>query len=108
MRVKNLNGTTQRTCKCGSWLKHWENFGGCFATICSVDGCNNDAEVGGHVQKVGSDNKWYIIPLCKSCNNKRGEELEIDDNTELVSANVSETCEKGIGECDFEKLFDFK
>ena len=64
--------------------------------------------MGGHVQKVGSDNKWYIIPLCKSCNNKRGEELEIDDNTELVSANVSETCGKGIGECDFEKLFDFK
>ena len=108
MRVKNLNGTSQRTCKCGSWLKHWENFGGCVTTICSVVNCGEIAEVGGHVQKIGNDNRWYIIPLCKSCNNKKGEELEIYDDIKLVSANVSETCGKGVGECDLDRLFNFK
>ena len=109
MKVKNLNGTSQRTCTCGSWLKHWENFGGCSATFCSVIDCSNIAEVGGHVQKADeNDKKWYIIPLCKSCNNKRGGELEIYDDTKLVFANVSETCGENIGECDLDRLFNFK
>jgi len=96
MRVKNLNGTSQRTCECGSWLKHWENFGEDIAIICSVVNCGGDAEVGGHVQKIGNDNKWYIIPLCKSCNAKFGQELNIDNDTKLVSANVSKTCGKSV------------
>ena len=37
------------------------------------------------------------------CNNKRGEELEIDDDTILVSANVSETC----GKADLTGLYKF-
>ena len=41
--------------------------------------------------KKGS-NRWYIIPLCKSCNNKRGQQLKISNDAELASANVSETC----------------
>ena len=56
MIVKNLNGTSQRTCKCGSWLKHWENFSGRSAKKCSV--CGKNAEVGGHVQKIGNDDRW--------------------------------------------------
>ena len=36
-----------------------------------VDGC--------HVQKSRSiDNDWYIVPLCDSCNQKKGE-LDIED-----------------------------
>ena len=36
MKVKNLNGTSQRTCKCGSWLKHWEKFSGRSAELVSA------------------------------------------------------------------------
>ena len=28
MRVKNINGTSAYTCKCGSWLDHWKKFSG--------------------------------------------------------------------------------
>ncbi len=24
MKIKNINGTSDNTCTCGSWLKHWE------------------------------------------------------------------------------------
>jgi len=25
MKVNNVNGTSDNTCKCGSWLEHWKN-----------------------------------------------------------------------------------
>ncbi len=28
MKIKNINGTSQAKCSCGSWLKHWQNFSG--------------------------------------------------------------------------------
>lgn len=95
MKVKNLNGTSQNICKCGSWLQHWKNFGSSMTDDCVANGCSNKAEVGGHV-KMGNPSSmgWYIVPLCKSCNGKLGQELYIADNTELVSANISETCGK--------------
>jgi hypothetical protein len=102
MKVKNLKGTSPNVCNCGSWLNHWKNFRNIYAISktllpkqirCSVISCPNLAELGGHVQKVNSNDKdWYIIPLCDRCNKKEGEELDIDNNTVLVSANVSETC----------------
>ena len=36
------------------------------------DGC--------HVQKAESyDKSWYVVPLCKSCNQRIGEVLDIGD-----------------------------
>jgi len=93
MKVKNLNGTSNNICKCGSWLQHWNNFSGQTANRCVVNHCTNDPEVGGHVQKDSLlDQNWYIIPICKSCNGKSGQDLYIDDAVNLVSANVSKTC----------------
>lgn len=96
MKVKNLNGTSDNTCKCGSWLKHWEKFSGkSVPTYCCVTSCTGKDLIGGHVQKDSStDKSWYIIPICKTCNGKQGEDLIISDTTVLVSANKSETCEK--------------
>ena len=70
-----------------SWLKYWEaqanfdikegvsyNCPGCGRTITrkNFDGC--------HVQKVGLvDRKWYLIPLCDSCNH-RTDMFTIDGN----------------------------
>ena len=95
MRVKNLNGTTGNVCTCGSWLKHWGNFSSQTANYCMVNGCSQKPEVGGHVQRDdSSDKSWYVVPLCKTCNGKRGQDLDIFDGVVLVKANVAETCAK--------------
>jgi len=38
MKIKNINGTSQTTCACGSWLKHWEKFSGQTVTYCPATG----------------------------------------------------------------------
>lgn len=93
MTLTNVNGTSQLSCSCGSWLEHWEKFSGTKATYCSVTTCYNKANlVGAHVQKQG-DSKWYICPLCNS-HNQSDDDLVVPDGTILVSANKSETCER--------------
>jgi len=91
MKVKNINGTSDNLCKCGSWLNHWEKFSGRTTIFCSEKGCTRTDIVGAHVQKATTDTKWYIIPLCKAHNTATGE-LEIFEGTVFVSANKSETC----------------
>lgn len=93
-RIKNINGTSQNKCSCGSWLKHWEKFSGQTTSFCIEKSCINKDLVGAHVQKANSfDSKWYIIPLCNKHNQSNGE-LEIIDTYKMVSANKGETCEK--------------
>jgi hypothetical protein len=96
MKVKNINGTSQNICSCGSWLDHWKNFSGkSLPAQCPEASCKETPEVGAHVQKDdSSDSNWYIIPLCKTHNNQTGKSLEV--YTTLVPANVSETCGKKI------------
>ncbi|MHB8104525.1 MAG: hypothetical protein ACYDG5_03185 [Dehalococcoidales bacterium] len=94
MKIKNINGTSQTTCACGSWLKHWEKFSNQTTAFCPVSTCLNKDLVGAHVQKSNSsDDKWYIYPLCNAHNQSKGE-LEVSDTYKLVSANKKETCEK--------------
>lgn len=91
MQIKNLVGTSDNKCKCGSWLNHWENYAKKPSLFCSVNGCNEMAEVGAHVQTVGfSDQNWYIVPFCHK-HNKTSETFDVG-NTTLVFANVSVTC----------------
>lgn len=96
MRVNNINGTSQNTCKCGSWLDHWKNFSGQpLPTHCPESSCIRKPEVGAHVQKDSViDKGWYIVPLCKTHNSETNKSLTISDSVKLVSANVSETCDK--------------
>jgi len=96
MKIKNINGTVDNTCKCGTWLYHWKNFSDRSIPIYyPVFGCNNKPEVGAHVQKDDSiDSGWYIVPLCKVHNGQTGMSLNISDSIILVSANVSATCGK--------------
>mgnify|MGYP001611199750 CR=1 FL=1 len=94
MKLRNINGTSQNTCKCGSWLKHWEKFSGQKTEFCQANSCLKKDVVGAHVQKANSqDQNWYIYPLCNSHNQATGE-LEVSDSYQLVSANKKETCEK--------------
>ena len=94
-KIKNINGTSDAKCKCGSWLDHWKKFGGAsFPQFCSEAKCIGKDLVGAHVQKADvADNNWYIIPLC-SKHNLSKETLEVVSSTVFVSANRKETCEK--------------
>lgn len=93
MQVRNLNGTSDNQCKCGSWYAHWKKYSNQTANHCVVIGCKGTELVGGHVQKASLlDSSWYIIPICKACNGKKGQTLNVDDRVNLVSANVSQTC----------------
>ena len=93
MRVKNINGTSQNVCKCGSWLQHWRNYSGQQATICRASGCSRSDLAGAHVQKdVNYDNNWYIVPFC-IMHNRSTYSVELVYGTALVSANKKLTCE---------------
>jgi len=99
MKVKNINGTSDNTCTCGSWLKHWQKYSGQTITLltssCPVLNCTGIIEVGAHVQKDSlTNNNWYIIPLCKNHNAQIDKTLNVSDIVKLVSANVANTCGK--------------
>ena len=93
-RVKNIKGTAGKTCYCDTWIDHWYNHGSAnrFPKVCSTVGCNNKDLVGAHVRRYDAiDDRHYIVPLCRSCNQS---ENILDVRAELVSANVAMTCGK--------------
>jgi len=93
--VKNLKGTSGKTCKCGSWLDHWKknSNGIAIPSYCVASGCYKSVEVGGHVKKVGiGDDNSYIIPICQS-HNMTDANFEVTD-TYFVSAAKSKTCDQ--------------
>jgi hypothetical protein len=93
MKVKNINGRRQNSCKCGTWLDHWAKIcGSPVPQLCSATICMGKPQLGAHVQKDDpDDDNWYIIPLCVK-HSIRAASLEIVDSTILVSAHVNETC----------------
>ena len=95
MKIKNINGTSDNNCNCGSWIEHWKKFSGQSTDYCQANNCTNKSPVGAHVQKGGgsTDQSWYIYPLCAT-HNKHSGELDVSDSYKLVSANVKETCGK--------------
>jgi hypothetical protein len=73
MFVKNVNGSGRYPAPKGysSWLEYWKAQTGINPTYCSADNCWGTNLVGAHVQKAySSDQRWYIVPLCVSCNNR--------------------------------------
>lgn len=87
IKVKNKNNTTGKTPPKGysSWLDFWEKKKGKKATVCEVMGCGGGPDVGGHVIKAGEGAKEYILPICKSCNNKPDGEVFEAWESDLVS-----------------------
>lgn len=96
MKLNNINGTSDMTCTCGSWLNHWRKFSNQpVPALCPVLGCLEKTELGAHVQKDSStDKNWYIVPLCKIHNGQTSKSIDVRDSTKLASANVKETCGK--------------
>jgi len=94
MKVTTAKNITPNDCRCGTWLKHWENYGNDFSIGCSVEECARPSEVGVEVQLDKSDDQcWHIIPFCNS-HNKLSTTVEIKNSTVLVSANIERTCGK--------------
>ena len=93
IKIKNVNGSSRFDCPAGyaSWLDYWEAKSGKTAWICSASGCVNGGRsnlVGAHVQKANSyDNSWYIVPLCRGCNN-RTDEFYVDNILVPVPSNL--------------------
>ena len=86
MLVHNIKGTSDRKPHGNykSWLDFWEKKKDTISFYCSCKGCDELSEVGGHVQKHGNDTEdhWYIVPLCKKCNdphNTNPYEVNADD-----------------------------
>jgi hypothetical protein len=92
--VRNVSGTSDDACACGSWLTHWAKFGGqTIPNWCPEVNCVSKTEVGAHVQSATpGDDRWYIVPLCREHASQVGQDVTISDAIRLVSANVSETC----------------
>ncbi len=97
MKVKNINGTANNSCSCGSWLDHWKRYSGQpIPAYCAEKSCIQRPDVGAHVQKDNFlDSSWYIVPLCNA-HNRKSAALEIVDSVKLVPANVSMTCGSGL------------
>ena len=90
--VRNVVGSGECKCGCGSWLDHHARFSGYTSRLCSVSTCVRTADVGGHVQKCDAlDTRWYIVPLCSSCNGQV-DKFILSSTAVLVSANVGRTC----------------
>ena len=103
MKIKNVKGSSKVSPKApagyASWLNYWEqNFGqtledghtyqcpacGKYFERKNFDGC--------HVQKVDlADKKWYIMPLCDSCNHRK-DTPDVDGNLLIdVPSNLTIT-----------------
>ena len=98
MQYKNVRHTENLQCNCLNWLDHWMQFTGSrVVPTCSVLGCGEKSNVGGHVKACdGKTSPWYIIPLCSEHNSSHFTECfdvksHIKDG-KLVSANVANTC----------------
>ena len=96
MKVNHINGTSESSCKCGTWLDHWKNFSHqSLPEYCPVVGCKEKPGLGAHVLKDNStDRNWYIVPLCSKHNGEKGKSFDLTTNIALVLANVSITCGK--------------
>lgn len=91
MYVRNVKGSSRYPSPRGysSWLEYWEEKSASKVTFCSRSGCSNSKLVGAHVQKAySSDNKWYIIPLCESCNLGSDELFEVNGTLVPVPSNL--------------------
>ncbi len=89
MRVKNVNGSGRFSAPAGyrSWVEYWAKKTGSKSFFCSASNCFSSNLVGAHVQKANStDNRWYIIPLCSSCN-QRTDTFEVSGTLVPVPSN---------------------
>lgn len=83
MWVKNVKSGSDG----GGWLDWWKeqrDIPKSTTVYCSNwdhkgESTNVVARHGGHVKKIdGKASKWYIVPLCPSCNEDKDKEFQVD------------------------------
>lgn len=76
MYVKNVNSSGRYSAPAGysSWLDYWNQHASYKAYRCGATDCHHCGDlIGAHVQKgYNTDQKWYIVSLCCSCNHRAG------------------------------------
>lgn len=90
MLVKNVVGSSRFAAPKGyaSWLDYWKAITGKNPIFCATENCYRTNLVGAHVQKAYStDQKWYIVPICTSCNN-RTDTFNVNDELVPVPSNL--------------------
>jgi hypothetical protein len=88
----NKGGTSTRSCKCGTWKKHWINDSGkSWPNDCSKKGCTATPVLGAHIYNNDVSGE-KIVPFCDSCNKLDGK-FSLNGGVTLVSANKSNSCE---------------
>ncbi len=88
--VRNAIETSEKTCPCNSWLKHWEAYKGRRANLCSVKGCGDQASDGAHVQH--SNGVVEIVPMCHEHNCQFGKILSVRKIELGVNCNTRLRC----------------
>ena len=90
MFIHNVKGSSKISVKppkpYDSWLSYWEDKANCKLEANTYYKCPACGEAtlrkdfdGCHVQKVNStDQKWYIVPLCDACN-QRKDQPDVDE-----------------------------
>lgn len=63
----------------GNWKEYWEKATGLKADKCHRVDCGSTKNiVGGHVQLDDpKDDRWWIVPLCQSCNSQHGAHFSV-------------------------------
>lgn len=89
--VRNIRGTSGRSCACSTWLDHWFNFTRSVRQTCAVFGCGDLATFGAHVYHLtrlgGDDWSHYIVPMCHPCN-MSVHDLDLVRGVPVVPANI--------------------
>ena len=89
VEVKNLHEGNRKPLWSNSWIEYWleNNKNYKVKPICPRCGMRESTD-GAHVIKVNSlDDKWYIVPLCENCNEKKDDEPFLVKKDMLVCAN---------------------
>lgn len=86
--VKNLNGTADNPVPApySSWIEFWKaKSGKKTPTKCPKCGQQLTDPVGAHVKKSSQDRHWYIVPICRGCN-QANTSFEVEESL-LVPVN---------------------
>ena len=94
MRVKRINGNDGHGCQCGSWLEHWQRFGGgSLPAFCPEVNCVEVPAAATLVEKEDSEDvNRYIIVLCQAHHDAPETTLEVSNFARLLLADVPGTC----------------
>lgn len=94
--LKNEPATSDRECNCGTWIGHWKTYAKqSTVPTCIVDGCEEVATVGAHVEftKIADrEGLSFIAPMCDAHNKDRSLEFKSKSGYRVARGNQQETC----------------